>query len=146
MASANTDTAVRLQHFATRLIRIARSTHKEHSLSSAQFSAMALLSDQPRMSVVELARREGVAHPTMSRLIAGLIRLKLVSRTVNPADKRSGLLRLSPAGEKLYREVVARRILLFQMLLSELSPATIAEILTVVDRMADQIETAFQNI
>lgn len=146
VATAHTDPAVRLQHFATRLIRIARSTHKEHSLSSAQYSVMALLSDHPRMSVVELARRESVAHPTMSRLIAGLIKLGLVSRSTDPLDKRSGLLRLTPAGEKLYREVAGRRILLFQMLLSQLSPATIAEVLTVVDRMADQVETAFQGI
>ena len=98
------------------------------------------------MSVVELARRESVAHPTMSRLIAGLIRLNFVSRTVDPSDKRSGLLRLTPAGEKLYREVAGRRILLFQMFLSQLSPATTSEVLTVVDRMADHVETAFQSI
>lgn len=146
MAIADADPAIRLQHVATRLIRIARSTHKEHSLSSAQYSVMALLSDHPQMSVVELARRENVAHPTMSRLIAGLIKLSFVSRTADPTDKRSGLLRLTPAGEKLYREVAARRILLFRMLLSQLSPAAIAEILTVVDRLADHVETAFRKI
>lgn len=145
MASADTDPAMRLQHFATRLIRIARSTHKEHSLSSAQYSVMALLNERPGTSVVELARRECVAHPTMSRLIAGLIKVSFVSRTVDPSDGRSGLLRLTPAGEKLYREVAERRILLFRMLLSQLSPATIAEILTVVDRMAGPVETAFQT-
>ena len=146
MASAHTDPAVRLHHVATRLIRIARSTHKEHSLSSAQYSVMALLNDHPRMSVVELARREGVAHPTMSRLIAGLVRLNFVNRTVDPADRRSGLLRLTPAGETLYREVAERRILLFRMILSQLSPATVAEVHTMIDRMADQLETAFRSI
>lgn len=145
MTGADDDPAVRLQHFATRLIRIARSTHKEHALSSAQYSVMALLSNHPGMSVVELARRESVAHPTMSRLIAGLIKLSFVSRTVNPADGRSSLLRLTPAGEKLYREVAERRIVLFRMLLSQLSPAAIAEILSVVDRMAGPVETAFQS-
>lgn len=143
MACADTDPAIRLQHFATRLIRIARSTHKEHSLSSAQYSAMALLNDRPGMKVVELARRESVAHPTMSRLIAGLIKLGFVSRSTDPADSRSGLLRLTAAGQKLYREVADRRITLFRMLLSQLSPETIAEILAVVDRMADPLETKF---
>lgn len=143
--SMDADPAVRLQHFATRLIRIARSTHKEHSLSSAQYSVMALLSNEPSMSVVELARRESVAHPTMSRIIAGLVRLSFVSRTANPSDGRRGLLRLTPAGEKLYREIAERRILLFRMLLSQLSPATVAEILAVVDRMAGSTETAFQT-
>lgn len=145
MTSADDDPAVRLQYFATRLIRIARSTHKEHALSSAQYSVMALLSNHPGMSVVELARRESVAHPTMSRLIAGLIKLSFVSRASNPSDGRSGLLRLTPEGEKLYREVAERRIVLFRMLLSQLSPGTIAEILAVVDRMAGPVETAFRS-
>jgi len=145
LASADSDPAIRLQHFATRLIRIARSTHKEHALSSAQYSVMALLNDRPGMSVVELARREGVAHPTMSRLIAGLVKRNFVSRAVDPADKRSGLLRLTTAGAKLYREVAERRIMLFRMLLSQLSPAAIAEILAVVDRLTGTVETAFQN-
>lgn len=145
MAGADSDPAVKLQHFATRLIRMARSTHKEHSISSAQYSVMALLNNHPGLSVVELARRESVAHPTMSRLIAGLIKGGFVSRTVDPADKRSGLLRLTPAGQKLYLEVAERRITLFRMLLSQLSPETIAEILAVVDRMADPLENAFRS-
>lgn len=95
MGGTGVDPAIRLQHFATRLIRIARATHKEHALSSAQYSVMALLNDQPGMSVVELARRESVAHPTMSRLISGLINRNFVSRAVDPADKRSGLLCLT---------------------------------------------------
>ncbi len=145
MAGADTDPAIKLQHFATRLIRIARSTHKEHSLSSAQYSVMALLNNHPGLTVVELARRESVAHPTMSRLITGLIKIGFVSRTVDPADKRSGLLRLTPAGQKLYLEVAERRIALFRMLLSQLSPGTIAEILAVVDRMAAPLENAFRS-
>ncbi len=145
MASADTDPAMRLQHFATRLIRIARTTHREHALSSAQYSVMALLNEHPGMSVVELARREGVAHPTMSRLIAGLLKLAFVSRTPAPADKRSSHLRLTPAGQKLYLEVAERRIILFRMLLAQLSPAAVAEILAVADRIADPLEKAFPS-
>ena len=145
MAGADDDPAVRLQHFATRLIRIARSTHKEHSISSAQYSVMALLNETPGMSVVELARRESVAHPTMSRLIAGLIKLGFVSRAAKPSDGRSGLLCLTPAGAKLYGEVAERRIVLFRMLLSQLSPASIEEILSVVDRTAGSVEAIFRR-
>lgn len=145
MANADADPAERLQHFATRLIRLARSSHKEHSLSSAQYSVMALLNYQPTSSVVELARREGVSHPTMSRVITGLIKLGFVSRTPDPADKRSGLLRLTPAGRKLYREVAERRVALFRMLLSQLRPETVAEILAVTEQMAEPLEKVFQR-
>jgi DNA-binding MarR family transcriptional regulator len=145
MTDAETDPAVKLQHFATRLIRLARASHKEHSISSAQYSVMALLSNQPGMSVVELARRESVAHPTMSRLVAGLIKVALVRRTANPADGRSHLLRLTSAGEQTYRDIADRRTLLFRMLLSQLSASTVAEIVTVADRMMDPLETVFKS-
>jgi DNA-binding MarR family transcriptional regulator len=145
MTSASSDPAVRLQHFATRLIRIARSTHKAYSLSSAQFSAMALLNANPSMTVVELARREQVSHPTMSRLIAGLARLSLVSRTTNLADKRGALLSLTPQGETAYREVAERRIVLFRILLAQLKPETIAEILAVVESSAIPLEALLRN-
>lgn len=139
------DPAVKLQHFATRLIRLARSSYKEHTLSSAQYSVMALLSNEPDMSVVELARRERVAHPSMSRLVAGLIRSGLVVRTAHPNDRRSGLLRLTHAGETVYREVAERRVMLFRMLIAQLSPEALAEILDVVDRMAAPLEATFQT-
>ena len=142
---AQPDPAVKLQHFATRLIRLARSSYKEHALSSPQYSVMALLSNEPDMSVVELARRERVAHPSMSRLVSGLIGTGLVVRTADPKDGRSRLLRLTAAGETAYREVAERRVMLFRMLIAQLSPETLAEILGVVDRMAAPLEAAFQN-
>lgn len=145
MASAQKDSAERLQHLATRLIRIARSTHKEHSLSSAQYSVLAVLNEKPGSSVVELARREGVTHPTMSRLIAGLIKLEVVSRVPHPTDKRSGRLHLTPAGQKLYQEIADRRVALFRMLLSQLRPDTVAEILAMTERVAEPLEKAFRT-
>lgn len=145
LAGGTADPAVRLQHFATRLIRLARTSHKEHALSSAQYSVMALLSNEPDLSVVELARREGVAHPSMSRLIAGLIRLHLVLRLPDLTDKRSGLLRLTPSGEKLYREVAERRVMLFRILVSQLSPEALTEILGVVDQLAGPVEAMFRK-
>lgn len=145
MPSAKTDPAERLQHFATRLIRIARSTHKEHSLSSAQYSVMALLNEEPGRSVVELARREGVAHPTMSRVIAVLIRLGLVIREPDSTDRRSGRLSLTPAGRKLYREVAERRVALFRLLLAQLRPETVSEVLAVTERMAEPLEKTFRS-
>ena len=145
MASPETDPAERLQHFATRLIRIARSTHKQYSLSSAQYSVMALLNEEPGTSVVELARREGVAHPTMSRVIAGLIRLGFVTRMPAPGDRRSRLLSLTAAGRTLYREVAERRVALFRMLLCQLRPETVSEIVAVTERMAEPLEKSFRT-
>jgi DNA-binding MarR family transcriptional regulator len=143
-ALAEADAAQKIQHFATRLIRLARTTSKEHALSSAQYSAMALLAAHPGIAVVDLARREGVAHPTMSRLVAGLEKAGLVIRTKNPQDSRSSLITLTGTGERTYQDVAARRVMLFRMLLGQLSPGAVQEILGIVDRDMIGIEQALR--
>jgi DNA-binding MarR family transcriptional regulator len=106
---------------------------------------MALLSVEPNTSVAELARREAVAHPTISRLITTLEKAKLVRRTPDPNDGRSSLVSLTKEGDQLYDDVAARRERLFELLLAQLSPATIQEVLDLVDRSATSIEDALRK-
>lgn len=141
---ADVDAARKIQHFATRLIRLARTTAKGHALSSAQYSAMALLSAHPDIPLIELARRESVAHPTMSRLVNGLEKAGLAKRRRDPKDGRSSLLSLTEQGEHLYQEVAARRVQLFELLLAQLSPATVEEILVLAERSFLPIEDALR--
>jgi DNA-binding MarR family transcriptional regulator len=145
-ALSDADAAQRIQNFATRLIRLARTTRKGSALSSAQYSAMALLAAHPGLSVVDLARREGVAHPTMSRLVAGLEKTGLVVRAKHAQDSRSSLLTLTDSGERLYQEVAARRVMLFRMLLSQLSPGAVQEIVDLVDRGMIDLEQALRAV
>jgi len=127
---------VRLQHLTTRLLRLARAPHGEIGLTSAQYSAMAVLYNQPGVSLVDLARVEAVAHPTMSRLIKGLEKNGMVQRVPDPNDGRSQLLSLSSKGMDLYRQAAARRIALFKTILAQLSPQTIAELTAAVEHVA----------
>jgi DNA-binding MarR family transcriptional regulator len=137
---ADAEAARKIQHFATRLIRLARTDGKTHAISSAQYSAMALIAEHPGISVVELARLERVAHPTMSRLVTGLEKAGLTARVKDPTDRRSSLLSLSELGEKTYHEAAARRIALFQMLLAKLTPATVEDVLKLVERGTGPLE------
>ena len=137
MNERDDDPAVKLQHLATRLIRMARSPAGEGGITSSQYSAMAVLNDKGAISLVALARLEGVSHPTMSRIVAGLVRAGHVTRSANPADKRSQLLELSDEGRDLYLAKAERRIALFRMLLSRLSPATVAEIVEAMKDLSD---------
>lgn len=145
--SARTDveTAQKIQHFATRLIRIARTTSDGPKISSAQYSVMAILNVTPGLSVVELARFEHVTHPTMSRMVAGMVRASLVTRERNERDSRSNRLKLTALGERTYEEVAGRRTKLFQLLLSQLSPAAIQEILDLIDRSGSAFERALRT-
>ncbi|WP_286165995.1 MarR family transcriptional regulator [Porphyrobacter sp. SLTP] len=139
------DPAARLQHFATRLLRIARTTHKGHALTSSQYSLMALLYEHPDTSIVELAKREGVAHPTISRIVAGLARSGLVERKPHSRDKRVSVVRLSTAGEQLYIEVAQRRVMLFRLIIAQLKPETVDELLAVAERFATGVENDLRS-
>lgn len=97
---------------------------------------MAVVNDKQEISVVSLARLEMVSHPTMSRIISGLVRKGLVTRSPNPADKRSHSLALTAQGRQVYLAISARRIALFRALLHRLSPAAIEEIVDALDDLA----------
>lgn len=137
--------AWKVQQFATRLSRLARTANRGHGITSSQYSLMALLSAEPNTSVAELARREVVAHPTMSRLITTLEKANLVRRSPDPKDGRSSLVSLTKEGDQLYEEVATRRERLFELLLAQLSPTTIQDVLDLVDRSATSIEASLRE-
>lgn len=138
--------AVRLQALATRILRLARSANAEHALTSAQYSALAVLHERGAVSLVELARAERVAHPTMSRIVAGLEKRGAVARPADPGDRRMRRVDLTPEGRALYEQVAANRIAVTAAILGQLRPETRAEVLAVVARVAEGIEKTLGRI
>jgi DNA-binding MarR family transcriptional regulator len=70
----------------------------------------------------ELAQREAVSAPTMSRILAALDERGLVLRTPDPADARSTLVAISAAGSHTLREVRSQRTALLDARLARLTP------------------------
>ena len=127
--SESPDIAARFQNLATRLLRQARLIDEGSRLTSAQYSALSTLYNFPGLSVTELAHKEYVSHPTMSRIIATLIKQGLVVRDVAETDGRVFTLTLSDEGSAAYQRVYARRLALLGALLGRLKPETIADLL-----------------
>lgn len=132
--------AIRLQSMATRLLRLARSANEKHGLGSAQYSAMAVLYDRGPLSVLELARFERVAHPTMSRIVTSLEKAGTVERIAVPQDRRTRHVQLTPQGRSLYEKVCANRVAVTAAILSQLKSETIAELLEAVERVSTMLE------
>lgn len=132
--------AIRLQNLATRLLRLARSSHGKEELSSAQYSAMAVLYDRGPLSLVDLARAESVAHPTMSRLVAGLARRGIVERQHNADDRRSRRVLLTEPGRDLYERTCSNRVRVIGAILAQLKRETVDELIEVWGRMAGPLE------
>ena len=137
--------AVRLQMLATRLLRVARSMHGKQGVGSAQYSAMAVLHERGALPLGELARIERVAHPTMSRVVAGLGKMGAIERKADPADGRSRRVALTDEGRALYEKISANRVAMSAAILGQLSKASRDELLEVVARMAGPLEDAMRS-
>ncbi|MEO5773107.1 MAG: MarR family transcriptional regulator [Sphingomicrobium sp.] len=132
--------AIRLQGLATRLLRLARSAHGRHGIGSAQYSAMAVLYERGPMALVDLARAERVSHPTMSRVVAALVKIGAADRVDDPADRRSRKVALTAEGQALYEKICSNRVAVTAAILKQLKPATIEEVIDAVERVAGPLE------
>jgi DNA-binding MarR family transcriptional regulator len=94
------DLAVRLR---LAIARTARRLRQEGGaeLSPSQTAALATIDRHGPLTPSELAVREGIQRPTVTRIVSLLEERGLVHRTRDPHDRRSSLVALSPAGRDL---------------------------------------------
>lgn len=101
--TSQTDLAARLRLAIARTARRLRQEAGE-DLSPSQTTALATIDRHGPLTPSELAARERIQRPTVTRVIARLEERGLVQRTRDPQDGRSSLVALAPAG----RELLAR--------------------------------------
>jgi DNA-binding MarR family transcriptional regulator len=94
-----------------------------------QLSAMVTVEEHGPLRLSELARREAVSVPTMSRVLAALDEQGLVVRTPDPQDARGVLVTLSAAGERRLAQVRSHRTALVARRLGRLDGAQRASLL-----------------
>lgn len=104
------ETADRLHSAAIHLLRRLRVRDRESGVGPAQLSALSVLvlGGGPR-SLGELAEAEQVRPPTMSRIVAGLVRAGLVRRG-KTEDGRRVRLEATAKGTKILQEGRRRRV------------------------------------
>ena len=78
-------------------------------LSPTQTAALATIERHGPLTPSELAERERVQRPTVTRVLARLEEAGLVDRAGDPADRRSSLVSISPAGRDLLDAVRTRK-------------------------------------
>jgi DNA-binding MarR family transcriptional regulator len=94
---AYAETAARLRVAVARLARQLRQ-HSPGGLSPSQWSALVTVEDKRSLRIGDLAEREGVSAPTATRLVASLEEAGLLTRTTDPADRRTAYVALTTAG------------------------------------------------
>jgi DNA-binding MarR family transcriptional regulator len=101
--------ADRLHSAAIHLLRRLRVRDRESGIGPAQLSALSVLVFGGSRSLGELAEEEQVRPPTMSRIVAGLERARLVRRSATE-DARRVRLEATAKGTKILQEGRKRRV------------------------------------
>jgi DNA-binding MarR family transcriptional regulator len=94
------ETAARLHAAAVRLLRLARQG-QAGAAKAPHLSALGAIAAAGPLSLGDLAVREGVRAPTMSRSVERLVAAGLASREPDPADRRRVRIAVTEAGRSL---------------------------------------------
>jgi DNA-binding MarR family transcriptional regulator len=81
----------------------------ETALSDIQLAALAALERHQAMTPGELAEHEKVQPPSMTRVIARLEQMGLLTRSPHPTDRRQVILHLTEEGDRLLKEERLRK-------------------------------------
>jgi DNA-binding MarR family transcriptional regulator len=103
-------TASDLNSGAIHLLRSLAAVDRQAGLTPARLSALSVLVFGGPRTLGALAVAEGVAGPTMTRIIDGLIADGLAERRPHPSDGRAVTLAATEDGEALMRAAQRRRI------------------------------------
>jgi len=104
-------------------MRSFRAVDRQAGLTPARLSALSVLVFGGPCTLGALAAAEGVAGPTMTRIVDGLIGEGLAERRSHPVDRRAVSVAATPAGEDLMRAAQRRRIDVLADALAGLSAA-----------------------
>src|SRR6059058_5711550 len=97
------DPAARLYVVVGRLVRMLRRTGTA-DVSPGALSALSTLARSGPSRLGDLAAREAVTAPTMTRIVAALEDARLVSRGPDPADRRAVVVAALPVFQALARD------------------------------------------
>jgi DNA-binding MarR family transcriptional regulator len=105
-----------------RTARRIRAERGEAGLTDPQFTVLAWLTKEGSLTPGQLAERERIQPPSMTRTVNGLVELGLVAKTEHPSDGRQVVVSLTEAGVAEVRETRRRRDAWLAGRLSTLSP------------------------
>ncbi len=122
-----------------RLTRKLRQQHPEEDLTLTQLSALAIIWREGPLTAGDLAAREQVRPPSITRVVDGLVSLGVAQRKASPADGRQVLVEITPLGAaRLDENIRARNAWLASQLedLAEEERQIVRRAIGILDRLA----------
>jgi DNA-binding MarR family transcriptional regulator len=124
-----------------RLNRRLRAQRTNESVTLSQISALSSLHKCGPMTPGELASREGVQPPSMTRVIGALEDIGYISKRAHPNDGRQVIVELTVQGVAFLEADISAREAWLDARLSELDDSereTLSQAAEIIDRMAGQ--------
>ena len=123
--------------------RMARRLRQEAGaeLSPSQTAALATIERHGPLTPSELAGRERVQRPTVTRVLARLEEAGLVDRAADPQDRRSCLVSISGAGSELLQALRDRKDAFLAQRIDALEPAdreALERAASIMERMLEE--------
>jgi DNA-binding MarR family transcriptional regulator len=137
--TSQAELASRLRLVVARLARRLR-RETEGDVSPSQISALSSIARLGPITLGELSAAEGVRPPTMTRVVACLEEAGLVSRTVDPADRRVAHVAATSEGHRWLDRNRGRKDAFLVSRLGALEPddrATLARAVELLERLAE---------
>jgi len=125
--------ADRLHSAAIHLLRRLRKLDVATGEGPARLSALSVLVFGGPKTLGDLAAAEQVKPPTMSRIVAGLERSRLVAITADPRDGRRTRIRATPRGTRLLHKGRRLRIAALAANLDSLAPERLGKLAEAVE-------------
>ena len=127
-----------------RLTRRLRQQTPTDGLTLTQLSALTVIWREGPLTAGDLAAKEQVRPPSITRVLTGLESLELVQRLENPRDGRQVLVQITPLGANRMSEYVRARELWLEQQLAALSQSD-RDLLRQATKLLDQL-AAFQPL
>ncbi|HEY6538665.1 MAG TPA: MarR family winged helix-turn-helix transcriptional regulator [Candidatus Dormibacteraeota bacterium] len=107
--SAPAPPAIVLRVLIGRLARRLRQTQAGGQLTPTQLSVLGAVAQRGPIGLAELSQLEGINPTMLSRIVAKLGGVGLLSRRVDAFDGRAATVRATEQGRRLYRRIQAER-------------------------------------
>jgi DNA-binding MarR family transcriptional regulator len=134
--------ANRLRPVLLQLNRYLRREAHAEGITGGQATLLAQIRNDPELGVRDLAAREGVSAPALTRYLDRMERAGLVVRTRSLEDARRIRLALTPKGVRALRSIRRRRTAWLAERLQGLSPEELAAVDAAIDPLARLLEEA----
>lgn len=104
-----------------------------YELYSSQWSILKLLKQEEALTLAEIANRQQVEKPTVTKIVQKLNKLEYVEATQGE-DKREKWIRLTNDGHEVHDEIVKKLQILYANLLGDMSEEALQDAIHALDQ------------